>query len=59
MQTLADGFKQFLWISLTPPQNKSSIQMSKYSTVSLEVHNAISAQAKPKQTPNSHGYMDG
>ena len=52
MQSLSDGFKLFLWISLTPAQNKSRIQMSKYSATSLELHNVVSAEAKAKQEQN-------
>lgn len=49
MQSLSDGFKLFLWTSLTPARNKSRIQMSKYNTTSLELHNVVSAQAKTNQ----------
>lgn len=49
MQPLSNGFKLFLWISLTSAQKKSRIQMSKYSTTLLELHNGASAQAKTKQ----------
>lgn len=52
MQPLSDGFKLFLWVSLTPAQKQSRTQMSKYSTTSLELHNVVSAQAKTKQNQN-------
>lgn len=58
MQPLSDGFKLFLWVSLTPAQKQSRTQMSKYSTTSLELHNVVSAQAKTKPKPSTNTNSD-
>lgn len=57
-QSLSDGFKLFLWISLNPAQNKSRRQICKGSTTSVLTPQCSLCTGKTKTKPstNSDGY---
>lgn len=58
-QSLSDGFKLFLWISLNPAQNKSRIQMCKDSTTSVVTPQCSLCTGKYKTKSKSNTNSDG